>query len=238
MPERAGAIGYRKFAFNDGVNSTETEIRSEDADLAYQTDAVALEVVSTSTNDDVAGTGARKIFVEGLDANWEIINETVIMDGTNPVDLTKLYLRVHRAYVTEVGSLGVNEGTITIRLDNAGVTQAEIPASKGQTLLANYTVPAWKDAVMRQLDFSVGSISNNSVVVMLRGYCRVYNETTGAYESWRQILSRVAENGPATLLFNNDELIFEPKTDFKLTAEKLTGTGDAVVNAAYAFRLS
>ncbi len=57
MGELPGAVGRRKFGSNPGVSTAEVEIRSEDADLAYQTSAQALEILSGSSDDDGLASG-------------------------------------------------------------------------------------------------------------------------------------------------------------------------------------
>lgn len=57
MGETQGAVGKRKTGYNTGVSTTEVEIRSEDADLAYQTVEKSLEILSGSADDDGISSG-------------------------------------------------------------------------------------------------------------------------------------------------------------------------------------
>jgi hypothetical protein len=116
----------------------------------YPTIAVPVDLVSTSTADDVGGTGALQVEVEGLGENWEEQSETVILDGTGVVQLSLNYVRLFRAFVTEAGTGNVNAGTITVyaRATGSGVTAGEVGihlgAEDGQTLHAIYTIPGGK----------------------------------------------------------------------------------------------
>lgn len=57
MGEKAGGVNIRKIGSNSGVSTAEVDIRSEDANLAYQTVAKALEILSGDTDDDGKSTG-------------------------------------------------------------------------------------------------------------------------------------------------------------------------------------
>jgi hypothetical protein len=108
----------------------------------FQTSAQSIEAVSDDADDDKdAGTGARTIIVEGLDANWALQSETVELEGLTAVDLQNTYIRIFRAYVVMAGSQGVNDGNISIQIDGGGTVLAQITAEMGQTLMAVYTVP-------------------------------------------------------------------------------------------------
>lgn len=67
---------------------------------------VALEFVSDSTDDDVAGTGARVIEYNGIDLNWDKVTNTFDTDGTTPVALPDDLLRLTDWHVRESGSYG------------------------------------------------------------------------------------------------------------------------------------
>lgn len=112
--------------------------------LTQRTAAAVVEVVSSSVADDAGtpGTGAHTIRVRGLDANWDEIEETVTLDGTTPVVTTQEFLRVNHAEVASAGSGLTNAGDITLRNASAGDTQRFMPAGRGQSEAAIYSVPA------------------------------------------------------------------------------------------------
>lgn len=139
--ETDGVLSVAKFGSNPDVDSgTDEDCWSAGGDYEFQASAQTIEVLSDSANDTAAGTGAKTIRVFGLDANWELQEEDVTLNGTTPVTLGETYLRIFRAYVLTAGTIETNDGTITIRTDGL-TTQAEIPAGRGQTLMAIYTIP-------------------------------------------------------------------------------------------------
>lgn len=108
----------------------------------WKTAAGAMEVVSTSAADAAAGTGARTVLVQGLDASYLEISETVTLNGLTAVALVNSYLRINSALITSAGTGKVNAGDISIRDSGAGTTRSIIPLGYGITRQAVFTVPA------------------------------------------------------------------------------------------------
>ncbi len=116
----------------------------------------AVEVLSSSADDDSAGTGARTIRITGLDSNYDIVSETITLDGTTPVDSVNTYRRVHTATVLTAGSGGVNAGTITVRHTTTTANVfLSMQAGRNQTNCSGYTVPAGYTAYLRQLHCAI-----------------------------------------------------------------------------------
>jgi len=86
-------------------------------------------------------TGAAVVSISGLDGNYDIITEHVILNGQSDVTTTATFLRVFRCRVHLAGSSGFNEGNVTVENNASNVALARITAAKGQTLMAQWTVP-------------------------------------------------------------------------------------------------
>lgn len=116
--------------------------------ITQRTAAAVVELISSSVEDDpdkgagVPGTGAHTVKISGLDANWDEIDETVTLNGAAAVTSTLNFLRVNFAEVATVGTGLVNAGDITLRNAGAGASQRFIPAGRGHTEAAIYSVPA------------------------------------------------------------------------------------------------
>jgi len=109
----------------------------------FPTSADTLKIVSNDVDDNGTGTtGALTIKVQGLDTNYDIIEEDFTLNGQAAVTGNKQFLRVYRAFVTSAGSSEHNEGTITINNSDDSLTLAEIPAEHSQTQMDVYTIPA------------------------------------------------------------------------------------------------
>lgn len=107
-----------------------------------------LEVVSDSAQDAAAGTGARTVRVDLLDASYAPFSVNVSMNGTTPVAVSGgTYLRVNDMRITGVvGSSDSNVGNITLRVAGGGQTISYMLAGKGRSQQAVYTVPAGRTA--------------------------------------------------------------------------------------------
>ena len=132
-----------KFGFNSAISTTEETVWDEGGVHAYPTAAA----------DAAAGTGARKVTIEGLDSDYKVQTVEITLNGTTAVASTETFIRVYRAFVSEAGSGGTNTGAISI--STSSTVRAEISAGQGQTLMAVYTVPA--DYTGYIVGWSIGS---------------------------------------------------------------------------------
>jgi len=162
--EISGASVVHKFGRNPTTASGTWEtVWTVSSLYTFQTAASAVEAFSGSGNDSAGGTGAQKIMVEGLDETWAAASEEITMAGVSAsTATTTTFIRIFRAYVTDVGTYqGGNAGTITIRDSGAGATRAQIPIDGanrlGQTQMAMYTVPLGKQAFIRHVVVTVES---------------------------------------------------------------------------------
>jgi len=154
-----GYSNVSKFGYNPTVGSGNYESIWEGSNAyPWMSAADQLEVLSSDTDDTSAGTGARTVELQGLDSSWNVLTETVTMNGTSAVTTTGSFLRIFRARVVTAGSSGRNEGTITIRDQDTSTTRALITNGatdgNGQTLMAVYTIPAGKTGYIININIS------------------------------------------------------------------------------------
>ena len=194
-----------KFGYNSSVGSSYETI----TDLGTNnlpTSAAVVSVVSASTADTSAGTGARTVEIQGLDADYNLKTETVTMNGQTAVTTTATFIRVFRMRVATAGTGEVNAGNITASISSSDV--ARINADEGQTLMAVYTVPANKTAYLVKFQ---GSISKNQEAqFQLRA-----RESSGAWNVkglWGTFAASVNYDYPVPLKF-------EEKTDIQIRAK-------------------
>ena len=126
----------------------------------YPTVAQSLEVLSTSTEDDMTtGDGTWTICVYGLDGNFDLQQEEIELNGQGVVVIPGTWLRIYRIICLTGGATGTNEGTITVRIAAAGATAGVVAAGDGQTQMAIYTIP------------------NNRTGYFVKGYVSLANNT-------------------------------------------------------------
>ena len=185
--------GYRivdKFGANAAVGATAVPI-CDGGVYQTPTSAQSLEVVSSSADDTLAGTGARRIRVQGLDANYLLQELEVDMNGTTPVAVPGTWTRVFRLRIVSgysgtyaTASTGSHAGTITVRGAGAGATWGTIPLLSnlgdfpaGASLIGAYSIPANERAYLLSKKISVEATRNPSVGLFSRA--KIDDVTTG-----------------------------------------------------------
>lgn len=96
---------------------------------------MAFEVVSSSTSDTLAGTGARTVRAVLVDGNYERVVKTVDLNGTSTVAIDGTYLACNSLEVIAVGSGLANAGTINCRKVSDSVIQRSIRVPTTQSIL-------------------------------------------------------------------------------------------------------
>lgn len=135
------------FGYNPDVDTSEESIWPDGGTVPHPTVASVLKISSSSADDTSAGTGARTVAIFGIDANYNVVSESVILDGQTPVNTGNSYLYVNQFYVTSVGSGGVNAGNINA---GTGTVTSGVPAvlydiiatGYNNRTTAHYCVPA------------------------------------------------------------------------------------------------
>lgn len=123
------------------VNTTGTVWDINDTIYPWSAFATAgtLSLTRASAND-----AGKVVTVVGLNADYDQITENVTLTDASGNVTTNSFIRVFRAYMTtgsNVGNIDIIRGAITV---------ARINASKSQTLMAVYTVPAGHSAYLLQ----------------------------------------------------------------------------------------
>lgn len=119
------------------IASSFQTIWNEAAVVVFPAAAGVLTVSSSSSNDTAAGTGARTVSITGLDAAFNPLTETVILNGTTAVSTLGSYFRVNSITVTTVGSGGSNAGIIYI---GTGLVTAGKPATIYNSIPVGFNV--------------------------------------------------------------------------------------------------
>jgi hypothetical protein len=165
------------FGYNPDVDTSVETIWPHGGILPFPSTALQLKVSSDSANDTAAGTGARTVYLSGLDAGHRSISEVVTLNGQTAVLTTNSYLHVNEAYVATAGSLDSAAGNIYF---GDGVVTAGVPATVydiiqfdyNTRITGSYTVPAGYTAYLAQGLFSSGQQSGSGPItgrLMTRG---------------------------------------------------------------------
>ena len=141
-----------KFGFNSLVQNVEETIWDVGGIYTYPSSAVKMTATSTdSSNDDGV-----QVTVQGLDADYNELSETVTLDGSGTAETNQFFLRVNRAFIA-----GSQEPSGTINITNSSTTYARITLGDNQSLMALWTVPAGYTAYMLQNNTTCYTEANN-----------------------------------------------------------------------------
>ena len=128
------------------------------------TSAAVLNITS-----DVAGDTAIPVTIQGLDADYREIEETVTLNGTTIVNTTQQFIRVNRAF-----NSGSTEATGNISINHGANVLAYIAAGYNQTLTSQYTVPAGKTLYLFSVLKTAGKGSDTELSFMSRELNKVW----------------------------------------------------------------
>jgi hypothetical protein len=157
------------FGYNPDVDTSEETVWPDGGTIPHPTSASVLKISSSSTDDTSAGTGARTVYIEGLDGNYAVVSETVTLNGQTAVNTTNSYLYVNSFYVATVGSGGANAGNINA---GTGTVTAGVPAvlydiiatGYNNRTTGHYCVPAGYTGYMVNGSLSAGQASGATAV--------------------------------------------------------------------------
>ena len=157
------------FGYNGDVDTSEESVWPDGGTIPHPTTASVLKISSSSANDTSAGTGARTVAIFGVDADYNEVSESVILDGQTPVNTGYSYLYINGFYVTTAGSGGVNAGNINA---GTGVVTAGVPAvlydiiatGYNNRTTAQYCVPAGYTGYLTTGAITVGQVSGSTSV--------------------------------------------------------------------------
>lgn len=183
---------------------------------------------SASSDDGAGNDGAQTITVQGLDNNFNLIEETITVNGAAS---TASFLRIYRAFVATAGVLTTNDDDILISTaaSGAGTVLADIgvigggqTTGLGQTQLALYTIPAGKTGYLTTWNVGLAPMNNAATVTLL-----ARELDGGAPFRTRDIMDIV---GGYTTQNYSIPLRFPEKTDIEVR-----GTGDtgSVISSSF-----
>ena len=106
-------------------------------ELAATTDYVFPTADTTMTVQSTSAADVNVAFlIQGLDVNYNEIQEAILTNGTTSVTTVNSYLRINK--MIQIGGMAV--GNVSLR--NAGITYAQVNAGIGVSQMAQYTIPA------------------------------------------------------------------------------------------------
>jgi hypothetical protein len=144
------------------VATTPEDVRPNGGLTVFPTTNVAMQILSDSASDAAAGVGARTVRVDGLNALFAPVTETVTLNGLTPVALVNTYYRINLLTALTAGTSETNVGTVTVRTTVGASPLHAILSGYGRGQTAVYTVPAGFTAFMLDGYFNQYNLANNA----------------------------------------------------------------------------
>ena len=216
-----------KFGHNEGLSTDLETIWSGSNIYTYPLAATIMNLTSTDADDNMGGTGAWGVTVYGLDGNYNMINETMQLNGQNTIPTTLKYLRVYRVFTRQAGATGFNEGIIYL---GTGASAAGVPTNKyaiidqnyGQTMMTQFTIPNGYTGYLTRFTISSWTATKN-----FESYMRI----RWVGESWRRIEENNVVAGASSLTVSyTPPLPIPAKTDIEFIGKVDVAGGVTEVN--------
>lgn len=210
-----GHYRVHKFGFNPLVNQIEETIWDAGGIYAYPSSAAKM----TATSTDGANDEDVQVTIQGLDADYNPLSETVALDGTGVGETNGFFLRVFRAFIE-----GSQQPSGTINITNTSTTYARISLGENQTLMTVWTVPAGYTAYLFQKDVTCLTEANNKF-----GTIRLISRKLGGVFRTHDKFS--IQNAHTEIVYSTP-ISFAEKTDIEVRAIGSSSNSALHVSAA------
>lgn len=178
-------------------------------------------VVSTAAGgnaaDDAAGTGARTVYIIGVNNSGALVTDTISLAGASAGTGVVSMKEILYGWVDTAGSGGVNAGNITLQISST--TRAVIPTGKNVIQKATFTVPSAQDAYVTDI------VASNPVSDPMR--FSLYRQRSGGLVypelSFIVVSDTKTVNVKALKILGGESLF--------VTVQRVSGSGVPVVSA-------
>ena len=163
-----GHSSFCQFGINTNVAQSAETVWIGSSVYSFPTSASVIKV-SSSSADDVAttGTGAWTVLIEGVNASYEAVSETVSLNGQTAVNTTNSYLRINKILILTAGTGNSSAGTIyagtgTVNTGVPAVVVNQTGSASNESESAFYTVPAGYTGYIYRYTVSSGNSTANT----------------------------------------------------------------------------
>lgn len=159
----AGASRWVKSGYCE-IGAATGDLWAKATTYVFPSTATRMEVVSSSANDTVAGTGIQKVEIGYLNSDGDAQIMEIEMGGTTAVDCgeTDTMLAVNYFRASQIGSGGVAAGDIDIRTyGGAGTDYSRIATGSTRATNPAFMVPSGNKLVITDFRFSIGGDTTN-----------------------------------------------------------------------------
>lgn len=169
-----GVTQINVFGYSNSVSNTAWTTLWEDGVYTFPTVTQTMNLFSSSASD----VGAN-VLISGLDANYNMISETLTLNGTANVTTTKQFFRVNSMQLTSPpASNASNIGVITLK--NAA-NVAMIYPQVGRMQNGWYSIPAGYSLYIRNINIFSGETKSGATPTWFYYRVRNHNNITGTH---------------------------------------------------------
>lgn len=159
------------FGYNPDIDAgVEETVWTAGGLLGHPPSPAIMSVSSTSANDTSDGTGARTVYILGINGTGGYTSEFVTLNGQTPVSTVHSYDSIERMSVVAAGSGGKNAGDITmgtgvVTLGLPAVPYGQIATGESNSLMGHWTCPTGYTGYMVGGSISSGTETGSSYIV-------------------------------------------------------------------------
>ena len=232
----AGQSGINKFGQAPDFDTSDNEVDIWDGandaspNLMNYIFSTTADIDSLSSSDD---SDTQDIEVQGLDADYNLVTQTIALTGQTRVALTTNLIRVFR--LKNMGA--TNNAGVIYCFKNVATTagvpntlaniRAMIAVGNNQTLMAIYTIPNGKTGYMPAFYAGIAGPRRDAAYG-----CKMYARTFGGVFQLKHDES-IDDEGTSRFQHNFImPLKFEAKTDIKITGQAYTASITAAAMSA------
>lgn len=184
-----GQAVYSIYGANDDIDTSTApeDIKAGGGRFVWPQAAEPLSIVSTSANDTAGSSGAVTVLLRGLDASWNLITETINLNGLTPVITANNYIRLNDCRVVAAGTYhGANIGTVTAIQQTSLIELARIPVGDGVQNGFKFTIPNNKKGHLLQTTVAISrgsATTSNTASYKFRSFINADDVTGPVYGS-------------------------------------------------------
>lgn len=216
-------VPYSFIGHSDVMDATEGTVwflHAAEGDPVLPTSAQTVTLSSSSTSDNIAGTGIGVVKVDYLDSSLNPVEELVTLSGQTGVALSQTCLRVNRIIGVFAGSGQTNAGIIyagygTVTTGKPANIMCAVDIGEGISRVAQFTVPNKSVCIITST--SISSASNKAVEIELGVMANGTN-------CWLKTTNWHLLNAPIPSSPGNTSAFIPSKADFRYLAETVTGS--------------
>lgn len=244
-PKVSGPAGPTAHCISTTVENFVTPLRTTInlSNVYYPTIAQKLYMLSTSTEDNPAGTGAAIVGISGLDSGYNQIFDIVTLDGITPVETNLEFIRANACYILSFGSGNVITADERFAAGNLYISGTAnltggLPDDPMLGIDGTTTDVYLRDIANRE---GLYSVPNNKVLIMndytctteLSKNCKIGVHVRLFGEDFFRMVSPQTLNAGVSKLSFDSVFAIPPRSDIQIRTKNVSGGSNEFVSVNF-----